>query len=599
MWRFLLSGILGLSAAFADDELMPLSDVQPGMRGEWRTVVEGTEIRSYELEVIGVARNFVGPQRAVIIAKALDDEHVRSGPVAGMSGSPVYIDGRLVGAYAYGFSWPKDQALIGITPIDQMLEVLDFDPREDPFGPLPPRYPGDGPLSGGWQEDRMGELQDWRLTKGDSGVATALPSMFGTLQPLPTPLFVSGVSTKVLDVFAAEFERLGLQVMQAPIGSAGADFRAELKPGSAVAGVLMGGDFNFAAVGTVTWRDGGQLLAFGHPFMSSGALALPMAEAEVLTVVQTLPRSFKLSNVGEIVGTIYQDRLTAVAGEMGRQSPTTPVTFNLAGPGGDVRVFRGDMFQHRDLSPLLGAIALLQSLTLTMEASAEQTVFLRMELDVEGHEPVVLERVATGPSGAAFLAMEFLGNLRRILGNPFEFPSLRSIDFELQLKDNWEMAGLRSISAISGDIRAGDSATFDVTLLNFLGEPKTHRVTVPIPAGVEGERLTLFFGDAGAADAIDLGSWAGNVTSLGDILDHMRQRRPNDALYIKLLREAPGLRIEGRNLLDLPPSVASLLTSPRTRVNRQAVSQVSVWETTIDVPGVFSGNYSLPLAVRQ
>ncbi len=597
--RLIVLMMLGILAAGAGEELMPLSEVRAGMRGEWRTVVEGTEIRSYELEIIGVARNFVGPQRAVILAKALDDEHVRSGPVAGMSGSPVYIDGRLVGAYAYGFAWPKDQALIGITPIDQMLEVLEFDPQEDPYGPVPPRYPGDGALTVGGEELSHQSANDWRLSDGDPAAGGRSLKIEGTLQPLPTPLFVSGVSTKVLRVFAAEFERLGLDVMQAPVGSAAAGFSAELQPGSAVAGVLMGGDFNFAAVGTVTWRDGGQILAFGHPFMSSGALALPMAEAEVLTVVQTLPRSFKLANVGDVVGTIYQDRLTAVAGQVGRNTPTTPVTFNLAGPMGEDRVFRGDMFQHRDLSPLLGAIALLQSLTQTMEASEEQTVYVKIALNVAGYDPVVLERVGTGPSGAIFMAMEFMHNLRQILGNPFEFPSLESIDVEVQLKDSWELTGLRSISDMSGEIRAGGRATYNVTLFNLLGEPTTHQVSVPIPSGVEGENLTLFFGDARAADVLDLGSGRANYTSLADILDEMRQRRGNNSLYVKLLREAPGLRIEGQSLLDLPPSVIGLLNSPRTRVNRQAVAQVTVWETSIDVPGVFTGSYTIPLSVRQ
>ena len=303
-------------------------------------VVSGTRIDSFPMEVVGVAENFIGPQRPVIICKGLDATNKLTGPVAGMSGSPVYIDGKLIGAYAYGFLYPKDQDLFGVTPIEDMLEVeSNYPPTSAPSG------------KSGLAQTEAGPAPRWTTSPVLAAGLPSLETLQSTMKPVPTPLFVSGISERTLARFKSRIEEQGLELMQAPSGRATHDFDNDLKPGSAVSGVLMSGDFDFAGTGTVTWRHGNRILAFGHPFLQNGPIEMPMASAEILAVVQAVTRSFKLPNIGPVVGSIYQDRLTAIAGEIGRTSPTTHFELHLESVGGRERLFQGEMFEHERLPP--------------------------------------------------------------------------------------------------------------------------------------------------------------------------------------------------------------------------------------------------------
>ncbi|HEV2320167.1 MAG TPA: hypothetical protein VGV18_10485, partial [Verrucomicrobiae bacterium] len=306
-----------LARANGSTPIMPLADIKPGMKGEWHTVVSGTRIDSFPMQVVGVANNFIGPGRPVIICEGLDATNKLTGPVAGMSGSPVYVDGKLLGAYAYGFVFPHDQDLFGVTPIEEMLEVEKYPPAANPWG--------NGLMAGA---AAPGNPQ-WLAAPVAGANVPPLTEMQSVFKPLPTPLFVSGISQRTLQMFGPELNKLGLQLMQAPSGSADPVANTNLEPGAAVSGVLMSGDFDFAGTGTVTWRDGNRILAFGHPFMQSGPTEMPMATAEILTVVSSIEESFKLLNVGQVVGTIYQDRLTGIAGEVGRMPRTTHVQIDL------------------------------------------------------------------------------------------------------------------------------------------------------------------------------------------------------------------------------------------------------------------------------
>ena len=394
-------------AARADDSMpiMPLSEIKPGMTGEWHTVVSGSRVDSFPMEVVGIVENFIGPQRPVIICKALDATNKLTGPVAGMSGSPVFINGKLIGAYAYGWTWPKDQALIGVTPIEiharsgDQLSARWHKPKGT--NSLASRNPAEA-----------GADPQWLVAPAAAWPDLPAPATLqSAMKPLPTPLFVSGISERTLRKFSSRLSALGLDVMQAPSGRAH-DIDNDPKPGQPLAGVLMSGDFHFAGTGTVTWRHGNRILAFGHPFLQSGPAEMPMASAEILTVVQSVARSFKLSNTGPVIGTIYQDRLTAIAGEIGRKPNTTHFEAHLDAPGGKTRFFQGELFQNQMLSPIISAISLLESLYDTMESEEQQTIYLDTTLEIPGHEPVRLADAASGEDGAFELVIRELDNVR-------------------------------------------------------------------------------------------------------------------------------------------------------------------------------------------
>jgi hypothetical protein len=579
-----------LLPARADDTMpiLPLAEIQPGMKGEWRTVVTGTKIVSFPMEVVGIAQNFIGPQRPVIICKGLDATNILTGPVAGMSGSPVFINGKLIGAYAYGFILPKEQDIFGVTPIEQMLEVeTHYPPAADSAG-----------ITAMKRADTDADPQ-WLVAPTSGAPDLPAPSILqSAMRPLPTPLLVSGVSERVLKKFAPQLAALGLQVMQAPSGSAPAHaFDTSLEPGSAVSGVLMSGDFDFAGTGTVTWRHGNRILAFGHPFLQGGPEEMPMASAEIITVVQTYLESFKLPNIGPIVGTIYQDRLTAIAGEIGRKPKTTHIEVHLAAPGGQTRLFQGELFQNQMISPILSAIALLESIYATMETEQEQTIYLDTTLEIPGHPPVMLSDAAGGDEGGFELAIDQWQRYEALLNNPCEFPDVTSLTFHVRLVDGQKSSWLDSLNIDRNEARPGTTLHAVIGLRNYHGEPSAIPVAVPIPADSRGSEVQLFVGDADAARQMDEPPPLPPQT-LDQVLDRLRQTRSHQDICVKLVENTPGVAVEGKNLPDLPPSVVAQFASPNASLQKATLRRVTLWETNFPVAGTFSGQMRLPVRIK-
>ena len=579
-----LIAFITIPARADDTSIMPLADIKPGMTGEWHTVVSGTRIDSFPMRVVGIANNFIGPDRPVIICEGLDAANKVTGPVAGMSGSPVYIDGKLLGAYAYGFSFPHDQDLFGVTPIQEMLEVEKYPQAVNP-----------------WSTDQTADAAgagnpQWLAAPAAGVELPPLAEMQSVIKPLPTPLFVSGVSRHTLQMFASKLNSLGLEVMQAPSGSAGPMTNVDLVPGAAVSGVLMGGDFDFAGTGTVTWRDGNRILAFGHPFMQSGPTEMPMATAEILTVVSSFEESFKLLNVGQVVGTIYQDRLTGIAGEIGRMPRTTHVEVHVNSPAGHERVYQGEMFQNQSFSPVLTAISLEESLFETMESEEKQTVYMETDMDIDGHDRVKLSDAATGEAGPAMLAFQQMDLYGRLLNNPCEFPMVKSLLFHIRLANGFDWSQLDSLSMDRDEVKPGSTLHAVIGLRNYRGGPSAIPISVPVPSDLEVSRLDLFVGDADAAMRLD--EIPAPPTTLDQVLDQLRKIRSHQNICVKLVQTTPGLSVEGQNLPDLPPSVVAQFESPDANLHRATLDHVTLWETNFPVSGTFSGEITLPVTIK-
>jgi hypothetical protein len=592
-WRIsrVLATVLALfplffTSARADDTpIMPLSDIKPGMNGEWHTVVSGTRIDSFPMQVVGIAQNFIGPDRPVIICKGLDATNLASGPVAGMSGSPVYIDGKLIGAYAYGFLYPHNQDLFGVTPIEQMLEVE--------------KYP---PVSNPWGENDLAQASgsgtpEWLAAPAADANVPSLPDLQSLMKPLPTPLFASGVSERTLKRFEPQLSRLGLEIMQAPSGGTDSLTNVDLVPGAAVSGVLMSGDFDFSGTGTVTWRQGNRILAFGHPFMQNGPTEMPMAPAEVVTVIQSWVRSFKLINVGQVVGTIYQDRLTAIAGEIGRMPRTTHVEVNVSSPGGHERRFQGEMFQDESYSPTLTAIAVLESLEDTMESEVKQTIYMDTDIEIDGHEPIKLSDTASSDEdGAYMLAIQQLLLYERLLSNPFQFPMVKSVVFHARLVNTVESSRLDSLNLDRDEVKPGSTLHAIIGLRNFRGGPSSMPIAIPIPADLHTTQLQLFVGDADAAR--DMDEPPVPPRTFDQVLDRLRLTRSHQNICVKLLETTTGVAVQGQNLPDLPPSVVAQFESPNANMEKATLNRTTLWETNFPVSGTFRGQITLPVRIK-
>ncbi len=598
------SGVLAVFAAsFAaageeGPEILPLSEVEPGMRGEWKTVVSGTEIESFPLEVVGVGENFIGPKRSLIICKALDEQSLVTGPVSGMSGSPVFIDGKLVGAYAYGFRWAKEQALIGVTPVEDMLEVWDWAEAGERdatarrrgerggFRPtLAERIPREEIAAGTWRASADAEPpSNDRLREG--------------IQPLPTPLFVSGISPAVLAEFESRFRRRGIELQSAPMGKGAEHMDADLQPGSAVAGVLMSGDFSFAATGTVTHRMGDRILAFGHSFFGDGEVDIPMAPAEVMTVVQSVVSSFKLSNPGPVIGSIHQDRQSGIAGTLGRNAPVTAMEIRVHGRPGNPEVYRGDLFEDEFMSPLISAMALMEALLQAKPAGGEKTMFVESRWDIEGEESIVLKDAAAGASAPLILAFDHLFLYDRLLANPFTFPRVKSVTVDVTPKTELRLSRLESVQLDRTRFRGGDELEVLLRLRNYRGEETVERVRVPIPEKTRNGNFTLFVGDARAARSVSPERRATPQT-FSQLLDRMRDHYSHREITIKVLEEAPGLAVEGQFLSDVLPSVGALYGSQGVETGSSRTNMRTLWEDRLTLDGEFRGSYRRTLSLER
>jgi len=610
-----LTAAHGRSPASVDTEIMPLDQVKPGMKATWRTVVDGTKIEEYHLKILGVVPNFAGPRSPVIIAEALDDSQILNGPVGGMSGSPCYIDGKLIGAYAYGYLWPKEQAIIGITPIEEMLKVFE---KKTPAASTPKGGSKQARSSGAIRvediprpsrrfgapaEDPSG-LRSAFQSEPESPAAPAPRAEAATqgvpyLAPAPTPLMASGISARTIEAFRPYAEAMGLDLMSAPVGAANDLTANDLTPGSPVGGVLLNGDFSFAAVGTCTWREGGEFLAFGHPFLQGGPTEIPVAPAEVVTIVRSVPRSFKLSNVGPVVGTISQDRLTAVAGEVGQLPAMTQYQVNVTDAEGVTRTYRGDLFRNEDLAPFLAILGLFESTMSTLESADEQTYSITLNAQYRGYEPLRVTRTGAGSSGLMMNTFRFWDVIGMLASNPFEEAELEKLTFDVAITPNRQSAVLDRLQLLTGEPRPGEFVEVAVGLRGFRDERITKRIQAPIPKGTAGERLALFIGDARAAEYIDDG-WSRTVASFAELLDYFRERKDNQHIYVKLLRRSEGIRTQGRDLYELPPSAQTVLDSSRTVDDQSTIREVTLWETAIPTDGPFDGSHRfyLPVASR-
>ncbi|KAF0095759.1 MAG: SpoIVB-like peptidase S55 family [Puniceicoccaceae bacterium 5H] len=582
IWTWGILICLSLPKAQAAEDIFPLSEVKPGMTATWRTVVRGNELKDFQLEILGTVPEGLGPGWSTIVGLATDPEMIQIGGVAGMSGSPVYIDGKLLGAYSYTYTWSKDQAFVGITPIEQMFKIVDaFDLGEQQgFQALSPfSVPSVSQTTTPVQDT---SFVDW------------------SPQPVPTPLSFGGISAQTLQTLQPEFAQVG---WQAPVTTGmGASSEGQpdysLDAGQPMAAVLMTGDFNAAATGTITWRDGERLLGFGHSFLGAGNVAVPLAGAEVLTIVSNQRLSFKLSKFGDIVGTIFQDRASGIAGRIGPKPPMTELNLRTRNAHGWRETYEAQLIQHPQWTSLLAATTVLETANSAMSAGERQTLYLHGQIYPEGMNSISFERVATGPSAGAMLARRLFAELYDFLDNPFEPVTLDRIDLSLEIVDSWQLSGLRSVNIYPEAPQPGDQVQVELKLLNYRGDERKLLVNLQIPPTAdEGDTFAVVIADGEQLDR-ETSDGGGVPHSLEDIALSWSLERVPGRLYAALIKPTEGIGLEGAALPNLPPSVLQQLSEPNpSRLNRP-VSQIVVDEKNFSLPGIFQGSYSAQLTIR-
>jgi hypothetical protein len=586
-----------------DTRLFPLEDVRPGMKGIARTVFSGSGTEEFGVEVLGVIPGFNGPRQSTILAKLSGANVDRTSVFAGMSGSPVFIGGRLVGAIAYSFPFSKEP-ICGITPIKEMIENFEQG-GEKPKGANEPRSVSFAQLaSAEWKPTLPKTAAAPTTLIAPVAVGSELVSLMGQqIQPIATPVVFNGISQESLALFSPELTRAGLLPVSgvggaAPITPLGAYDENTLAPGSTVSVQLMRGDYSVAAAGTVTFRDGDRIYAFGHPFLGLGTSDMPMTEGSVVTVIPSTYNSFKLTVPGQMVGSISQDRSTGVFGHLGRAPKMIPVKINLHTSRGLTEQFSYDVVSDEFLTPLLVNITVFNTLSARERSLGDSTVTVRGEIKVKGQEAIQLDRRFSSGNAAILAAGSVATPISALLGSGFDSVDISGIELDVASTDTRHTAALERISLDRTEVGRGENVEIQAYVRTDSGKQFVERIPVQIPADVPPGQLVVFVGDgATLQEASAMRAFV--PRDLGQLVGAINKLKKNDRLYVRLYRATPGVVIGTSELPNLPPSVMATLNNDRSSGGYTPTVLSPIYERELaPAEFVISGQQVVGVAVR-
>jgi hypothetical protein len=538
--------------SFAQDEIMPLDQVKRGMKGIGKTVFSGTKVDDFEVEVLGVMRN-ISPGRNMILIKMSGGPLAETGIISGMSGSPGYIDGKLVGAISAGWLYPK-QPIGLVTPIEEMMEV--------------------------WKRKGVSEERSSPSFKalaaalrngGEEGLGEIIPSIevpaFGgaSFKRLSLPLVLSGFRPDVVDRLSPIFEKLGFT----PIQGGGRisipeDEKPELEPGAAVGVEIMRGDIQAYIYGTLTYRKGNMVLAYGHSMTGQGDISFPMSTVYIYSIFPSIVRSFKIGAVVDVVGVISQDRYSAISGEIGKEPEMVPVEITVKPAfGSKPRSFRAEVVKDRLWLPSMVFSGLWDAiLSWSMYEEGDWTLSVKSRVDIRGHKPLIMEELYSGGSSVPLLASLDLGtNLADLVDNPFERAQIERISVEVSVLERIEVARIESIRAEKDSVKPGDSLDLYITLRPYLQDERIERVSVPIPDDVPEGPLEIRVVDGKSAVQLEMARapMRFSPTNLDQLIELLGSMPSANEMVIDAFLRKPGVVIKGREMPSVPSSVLSVL----------------------------------------
>jgi len=583
-------------------ELFSVEDLRPGMKGVARTVFSGSAPQEFGLEILGVLSGFTGPRQSTIIAKLNGPNVEKTGVFAGMSGSPVFIDNKLVGAIAYSFPFSKEP-ICGITPIKQMIDIFEQ-------GKERPRTTGARPFS---FTSLAGT--NWKPTlpkpavTSTSLVATVatnsplVPLIGQQIQPIATPVVFSGISQDTLSLFTTQLTQSGLLPVSG-VGGAAAITPLEsfddqtLLPGSSVTVELSRGDYSIAAAGTVTYRDGDRIYAFGHPFLSLGGSDMPMTESSVVTVIPNMFNSFKLAVPGRMVGAISQDRATGVFGQLGRAARMIPVKLTLHTSRGQTEEFSYEVISDEYLTPLLLNLTVFNSIVARERSVGEATITVDGLINVDGQSAIGIQRRFSSSNAALMAAGAIASPAASLLGSGFDNVNIKGITLDITSSEEKNAATLERISLDRIEVGRGENVEIQAYVRTDSGKQFVERIPVQIPADAPAGQLMIMVCDgATLQDASAAKSFV--PRELGQLVDAINTMKKNDRLYLKLLRPAPGVVIGSNELPNLPPSVVATLNSERTSGGYTPLALSPVYERELPPADfVISGQQVITVTVK-
>lgn len=554
--------------------IFPLSEIKAGMKGVGRTVFLGTTVEDFNVEILGVLEN-AGPKQNIILARLSGGPLEKTGVMQGMSGSPVYIDGRLVGAVALSFPYSKEP-IAGIRPIEEMLRQ-----------PVPPA--------------RETARANPFAYSAELPVRASVQAGSERLIEISTPLWLGGFTRATLDHFAPQLRAAGLEPAQGASGGASGQTsmpaQAKLEPGSMISVQLVTGDLSAGADGTVTRVDGDRIYAFGHRFLGGGETSLPFARAEVVTLLASLNSSFKISTAREWLGAILSDYSTAIAGRIGERVPMIPVSVHVRGVGGERR-YRFEMVRDRLLTPLLSQMAVFSMIDATERSSGQSTIQASCRIELNGAPDVQFENAWSADTGTAqVVAAALAAPVAAITTSGFNALNLRTIEIEINVANDHRELRLDSVWTSRREVHPGDSFEVFARFVGESGFELEQSATYVVPSGAPTGMLNVSVADGPTANVAEYRQFLGvpprNPVQLVDFLNGLRTSRK---AYVRLWRAAPTWTAQGETL-PAPTSSMALLLARSTLIQTPGAKVAE-----IELPGgdfVFTGSKTVQIEVKD
>jgi hypothetical protein len=591
----------------AQSRTFPVDELKAGMVGIGRTVFEGDRLDEFKVHIIGVLRNVIGTRRNLILARLEGGPLANTGVIAGMSGSPVYIDGRLVGAVSYSLGQFSKEPIAGITPIDEMTEAATFaGPRRQAARvelqmPLTPESLAASLRQAfSWVRPFADSPSDVQVF-GDSSINAGIGTL---LRPIATPMTFGGFDSAVIDPVAAAFRDQGFVPVMA--GSAAqsngtAAGAPPLQPGDPIGVALMSGDLQLGATGTVTDVDGDRVYAFGHPFYGLGPTAFPMTRAHVLTVLPSLANSMKIASTGEVIGTVQQDRATTIAGTLGPGPALIPVRISLTSERGTKKTFNMAMVNDQLFTPLLAYLSIVNTLSSYERQNGAASYAIRGTASVKNHGQVAFEDLFSGDQPSQGAATAVVAPINFLLRNAFEDVELEGLNLEIDASEQPRSATLERVWIDGAKPKAGASVDLKMLLRTYRGEEFTRTLPVAIPASATGALSIM------VTDGVRLSQWEARelqvqplqTRGLPQMIQVLNNARKNNRLYVRLLGRDGGAVVKGESLSSLPPSVLAVLESDRNGGSFRPLQNAVLGEWDIATDLAVTGSRTLTLSIED
>jgi hypothetical protein len=600
----LVAALLGVAPS-AQTPIIPVDEVRPGMVGIGRTVFEGDTIEEFKVHIIGVLKNVVGPNRDIILARLEGGPLAHTGVIAGMSGSPVYIDGRLLGAVSYQLGQFPKEPIAGITPIGEMTDATALAPSTPGTRPVALTWPPTSEeLFAIWSRDlgRTSAVQQRPTPALLSGDASLL-QMASMLRPISVPLVSAGFAPDVLAPITPVLAERGFvpvsssMTEQAPPVSTSS---GTLRPGDAMGVALLTGDFLLGATGTVTHVDGNRVYGFGHPMYNLGPTEFPLTEADVHVVLPSLMTSSKLASFGDIVGTVQQDRATAVAGRLGPAPKMIPVRITLNSDRIPTRTFSFSMVRDHTFTPLLTYLTVANVLTSYERGAGPASYTVKGTATIREHGSISFEDIFAGDQPANAASAYVAGPLTFLMKNATTPVDVEEIELTIDATESSRTARIERVWLDTERPRAGRDADVKVLLRTNTGESLLKTVSIHIPANATGT-MQLLVADATRLSAEDrrTTSRGAEAQEVAQLIRTFNKARRNNRLYVRLSSPDEGAVVNGEPLAALPPSVLAVLEADRHSGTYSPLRSATRGEWELPVELAISGSRQLTITLDQ